>query len=254
VPTILRVLTLNLWSADELMPGRLALVERGLRELAPDVVGLQEVREVPGRQPNTARVLAQACGYSCAFASAARPDHPEDFGVAILSRRAIVEHTAVDLPRPEDSERRVLLSARVETAAGPIWVHTTHLNYRLQDGPQREEQVQTVDAAVAARASDRPQIVMGDFNARPESDEIRWLRGLHPLESGWTWSSTNPYTDRYHFLEPDRRLDYVFVTPARGDGRGRIHACRIVLDRPDANGVWASDHFGVWAEVQLDAG
>jgi hypothetical protein len=37
----------------------------------------------------------------------------------------------------------------------------------------------------------------------------------------------------------------------RSNGRGTVRACRIVLDEPDADGVWASDHFGVCAEVSL---
>jgi len=109
---------------------------------------------------------------------------------------------------------------------------------------------------------------MGDFNARPESDEIRWLRGqvslagrrtyyqdawerLHPGERGFTWASANPYTKVLEFLEPDRRLDYIFVTPMRKDGRARIKSCTIVLDKPAADGVLASDHFGLMAEVQM---
>ena len=76
---------------------------------------------------------------------------------------------------------------------------------------------------------------------------------LHPGEPGWTWARANPYTGRLAFLQPDRRLDYIFVTPERRDGRGRILDCRIVFDQPSPAGVWASDHFGVLAEVQIDA-
>jgi endonuclease/exonuclease/phosphatase family metal-dependent hydrolase len=244
------------------------MVIEGLRALAPDVVALQEVRVVPGRVPNQAETLARACGYHVAFASAATPTATDDWGLAILSRGRVLEQAALDLPDPEPSERRILLSARVETASVPVWVHTTHLNYRLQDGLARERQVQVIDRAVSARAGQTPQVLMGDFNARPEADEIRWLRGLttlegrrtyyqdawallHPRSEGWTWASANPYTARLAFLEPDRRIDYVFDTPMRRDARGLVHGCRIVLDEPSAEGVFASDHFGVLAEVQI---
>jgi endonuclease/exonuclease/phosphatase family metal-dependent hydrolase len=56
------------------------------------------------------------------------------------------------------------------------------------------------------------------------------------------------------FLEPDRRIDYIFVTPRRRDGRAAIRSCRIVLDQPAADGAFASDHFGLLAEIQMDAG
>jgi len=147
-------------------------------------------------------------------------------------------------------------------------VHDTHLNYRLHHGREREEQVKEIDAALATHADSVPQILMGDFNARPESDEIRWLSGLttlggrrtlyqdawarkHPGEPGWTWSAANPGTAILAFLQQDRRLDYIFVTPERRDGRGRILRCDLAFDRPGDNGVFASDHFGVVADVQI---
>lgn len=266
----LRCLTLNLWSAAGPVERRLELVAKGISELQPDVVALQEVRELPGKLPNTARTLATRAGLECAFASAAIPGADGDWGLAVLSRTPILEQATLDLPEPEPGERRILLSAQVSTPVGPVWIHDTHLNYRLQDGRQRELQVQAIHDQVAARAGDLPQILMGDFNARPESDEIRWLRGQttlggrrvffqdawicrHPSgEPGFTWAAANPYVA--HFLDADRRLDYIFVTPERKDGRGRVHECRIVLDRPDERGVYPSDHFGVYAEVQLDPG
>ena len=44
----LRCLTLNLWGSEPPLERRMELVAAALRELQPDVVGLQEVREVPG--------------------------------------------------------------------------------------------------------------------------------------------------------------------------------------------------------------
>ena len=64
---------------------------------------------------------------------------------------------------------------------------------------------------------------------------------------------TNPYTQALNFLQPNRRLDYIFVTPERRDGRGRILDCRMVFEKPTAGGVFASDHFGVLADVQIVA-
>lgn len=266
--TTLRCVTLNLWGGSPPLPERMQVVADELRRLTPDVVALQEVRAIAGQLPNQAETLAAVCGLKYAFGSAALAGKPDDWGLAILSRGAVLEHSTIDLPGPEPSERRILLSARVETHAGPLWVHDTHLNYRLRDGVQREQQVAVIDAAIAARAEDRPQILMGDFNASPMGDEIRWLRGqvtlggrrvhyqdawakCHPLEPGWTWCSANPNVSPLAFLEPDRRIDYIFVTSMRRDGRGRIHDCRIAFDRPSPEGVFASDHFGLCADVQL---
>jgi endonuclease/exonuclease/phosphatase family metal-dependent hydrolase len=265
----LRCLTLNLWGASEPLAQRMAIVGRGLAELAPDVVALQEVREVPGQLPNQAEALAGAAGYHHVFGPAVAFGGGHE-GLAILSKAPIAEHAVLELPHAKSEERRILLSARIETAAGSVWVHTTHLNYRLQHGRERQDQVLAIDASVSTRTGDLPQILMGDFNARPDSDEIRWLRGLcnldgrrvhyqdawerlHADERGWTWASANPYTAPLRFLEPDRRIDYIFVTTMRKDGRATIHDCRIVFDRPEG-GVFASDHFGLLADIQIPAG
>jgi endonuclease/exonuclease/phosphatase family metal-dependent hydrolase len=267
--TRLRCLTLNLWGVEPPLERRMAMVAEALGTLAPDVVGLQEVREAPDLE-NQAETLARATGYRHVFARAV-PCAGGHEGLALLARRPWGEHVARELPHAEPGDRRILLSACLATPAGDVWVHTTHLDYRLHHGRQREDQVLAIDAALVEHAAVTPQILMGDFNARPESDEIRFLRGLttlagrrthyqdawarlHPDLAGWTWTTANPYTASLAFLEQDRRLDYIFVTSERRDGRGRIHDCRIVLDRPSGEGVYASDHFGVLADVQIDAG
>jgi hypothetical protein len=41
------------------------------------------------------------------------------------------------------------------------------------------------------------------------------------------------------------------VSSVRRDGRGIVRDCRIVLDRPGADGALPSDHYGLYAEVQV---
>jgi endonuclease/exonuclease/phosphatase family metal-dependent hydrolase len=246
----------------------MAMVVESLGRLAPDVVALQEVRVIPGALPNQAETIASRAGYGHVYAVATPVTDGEE-GLALLSREPILDQTSIELPHARPDERRILLSARVRRGEHGVWVHTTHLNYRLGHGKQREDQVQAIEAALAPRGSDVPQVLMGDFNARPEADEIRWLRGqvtlggrrtyfqdawdrLHPGDPGWTWASANPYTAKLAFLEPDRRLDYIFVTPMRGDGRGAVRSCEIVLREPGASGVLASDHYGLLADVQIE--
>ena len=273
----LRVLTLNLWGAQAPLARRMALIADGIAALAPDVVALQEVQERTAASPplpNQAESLGKATGFAHVFAPAVAFAGGHE-GVALLSRLPVLAHEARPLPHATADEARVVLSVALDLGAvadgkTPLWVHTTHLNYRLGHGRQREDQVIAVEAELAARPDSVPQILLGDFNARPESDEIRWLTGLttlagrrtllqdawarrHPHAPGWTWAAANPYTAPLAFLQPDRRLDYIFVTPERRDGRGRVHDCRIVLDRPAEDGVYPSDHFGLLAEIQVTA-
>src|SRR5581483_10805525 len=101
---------------------------------------------------------------------------------------------------------------------------------------KREDQVVAVDDHIGGSPSELPKVLMGDFNATPDSDEIRFLRGLHTLagrrthfQDAWlrlhrepgpgdgpaegiTWSSENELTRPLRSLDIDRRIDYVFVT------------------------------------------
>lgn len=264
---ILRVLTLNLWGAEAPLEPRMELVLQGLRALAPDVVGLQEVRAIPGQLPNQAEALARALGYQVCHAEAMQFQGGTE-GNAILSRYPIAEVVSEELPGATPTERRIVIRAALETPVGTLYCLTTHLNYRLSHGCEREQQVLAIDDLARRTPDTLPRILMGDFNATPEHDEMRFLRGLctiggrrtywqdaflriHPDEHGYTWAWRNPYTERLEFLERDRRLDYIYVSQMRRDGRGRVHDCRVVLDEPDGDGVFASDHFGVFAEVEI---
>ncbi|MCA9675453.1 MAG: endonuclease/exonuclease/phosphatase family protein [Kofleriaceae bacterium] len=291
--TRLRVVTLNLWGTEPPLDRRLALAGRQLAALAPDVVCLQEVRPLDGRDGRTtADVLADALGMTAIYEVSLRWDDDAlrvgmaagQEGLAILSRHPVLEHRALPLPEARPTEARLLLSARLDTPAGPIWVHTTHLHYRLDDGLAREHQVVAVDDAIRALGrgnTDAPQILCGDLNATPDADEVRFLRGLctlagrrthwqdawlrlHPEPGpgdgpaqGITWSSDNEQTRPLRSLDIDRRIDYVLVTSRKKDGRGTVHRCEVVLTDRDGEGadeVCASDHYGVLAEIQIGVG
>ncbi|MEM9490692.1 MAG: endonuclease/exonuclease/phosphatase family protein, partial [Myxococcota bacterium] len=125
----LRLLTLNLWGIEPPLRDRLALAESQLRELEPDVIGLQEVRPMDGaRGPTTADHLADALGYHRVYEvavewddDAAYPGHAGgEEGLAILSRWPLVEHRALRLPQPRPTEARILLSACIAMPSGPI--------------------------------------------------------------------------------------------------------------------------------------
>jgi endonuclease/exonuclease/phosphatase family metal-dependent hydrolase len=285
---VLRLVSLNFWGTEAPLDRRLALAERQLRALAPDVIGMQEVRPLDGRSGrSTADELAAALGLTVVYEPALRWADDQlrpgmaggEEGLAILSRYPVLERRVLPLPEARPSEARILLSARLDTEAGPIWVHTTHLHYRLDDGVAREAQVTALDAAIRACGrgnDDAPQLLCGDFNAT--ADEIRFLRGLTTLagrrthfQDAWlrlhrepgpgdgpaqgiTWSSENQHTRPLRSLDLDRRIDYVFVTTRKKDGRGTVLASEVVLTEREGSGadaVCASDHYAVLADVAI---
>ena len=291
----LRLVTLNLWGTEPPLDRRLALAARQLIALDPDVVTLQEVRPLApdaARLPTTAHWLAARLGATALYVPSMRwadgafgpGTRGGEEGLAIISRLPIVERRALRLPEARPTEARLLLSARLATGAGPIWVHTTHLHYRLDDGAARAAQVIAIDQAIrdCGRGNDDPpQVLAGDFNATPDADELRFLRGLTSLAgrrthfqdawrrchdepahgdgpaAGITWSSDNHHTRPLRSLDLDRRIDHVYVTTRKKDGRGTVLGCEVVLTEREGDGadaICASDHYGVLADVQIEAG
>jgi endonuclease/exonuclease/phosphatase family metal-dependent hydrolase len=268
---VLRVLTLNLWNASGPWKQRREDVVAWLRHLDADVVCLQEVladgpdaADRAGAGRNTARWVAERTGYGHVALGLVEGRPGLLFGNAVLSKRPIDHEAVFDLPTAEQpgDVQRVLLHART----GGLDVFTTHLTSLYECGEQRERQVLRIDEVIRAEADPAaalPPILAGDFNAEPDSTEIRFLTGSTSLhgrstyyqdawrvaggrEPGFTWSNENPYAAAE--FEPDRRIDYVFAGWRRDDGRGRITACSVVCDRP-LTGTWPSDHFGLLADI-----
>ena len=263
---MLRVLTLNCWNLSGPWRERREEIVLWLRQLDADVVCLQEVvDDDTGR--NSARWLAERSGYGhVAFGGSPVGAGDVRFGNAVLAKRRI-EHDATlvlpnDDPRPEPVDR-LLLHARTDDG---IDVFCTHLTSLYECSALRERQVLRIDELIrehADPASPLPPILAGDFNAEPDSTEIRVLTGSTSMggrstyyqdawrvaggrEPGITWSNANVFAAAEH--EPDRRIDYVFAGWRRDDGRGRITACSVVCDRP-LTGTWPTDHFGVLADI-----
>jgi endonuclease/exonuclease/phosphatase family metal-dependent hydrolase len=260
---VLRVVTLNVWNLDGPWRLRRGEIVAWLEALEPDIVCLQEIIQTPDGR-NQAQWIADAAG-GLHFAWSGRELRDGvQFGNAILSRWPVETSADHDLPHePADGEvQRLVLHARTRG----LDVFSTHLNWRFGDGAIRERQVMALADVVAASArpdAPLPPIVAGDFNAEPDSTEMRFLTGLTSLEgrsvyfqdawrvaggggAGPTWDNRNPFAAAEH--EPDRRIDYVLVGWRRDSGAGRVEAARVVCDRA-LTGTFASDHFGVLTEV-----
>ena len=264
----LKVLTLNIWHRENAWDARRELIKRHIGELAPDIVGLQEILQLSGDgvRRDQAEEIASDLGYQTVFGRAQTLGPGLEFGNALLSKHPIVSHQVCPLPGAETGESRSLLYARVATPFGEIPVFVTHLNWKLHHGSVRIAQLHEVVALIDRHApvgKGYPPILMGDFNAEPESDEIRWLRGFATLDGrsiffadawsyggdggpGFTFDRRNPNAARSH--EPPRRIDYIFVRGPDAKFIGEPLSTRVVFDQPQ-DGIWASDHFGVYSEL-----
>ena len=263
-----RVVTLNIWNRQGPWAQRLPLIRAGLQALDADVIGLQEVLGFPG-VPTQAHEIAAGLGWNVHYAPAWNIGGGLTFGNAIVTKHPMTDLASLKLPSPEGLDTRTVAFARVELPHGPMPVFVTHLTYQLHLGQARCQQVRALADHVKelAPVDGPPPVVMGDFNAEPDSDEMRFLRGLTTLGGtsvyfadcwsatacegpGYTYDRRNPYALRSR--EPSRRIDYIYVRGPDRALRGEPLSARVALDEP-TDGVWPSDHYAVVAEIHAAA-
>ena len=264
-PELWRVATLNIWNRQGPWDRRLPLIREGLAALGADVIGLQEVLAF-GSLPNQADEIAAGMGWNVYHAPAWEVGGGLTFGNAFLSPHELLDAQCLPLASPPGLDTRSVAFARVAAPHGPIPVFVTHLTFQLHLCSARCEQVVALVDHVSRLApiGGPPPVVLGDFNAGPDSDEIRFLRGLTTLGGrsvyfadcwavtaddsgpGYTYDRRNAYALRSH--EPSNRIDYIFVRGPDARLRGEPIAARLALDQP-VGGVWPSDHFAVVADI-----
>lgn len=258
-----RAATLNIWHRSAPWEARLVAIREGMKTIRPDVIGMQEVLVYEGFDQG--KLIADGLGYEVAW-SMSSPNYGYPVGNAILSRWPILETRSIALPNGGSDESRILLYALVDAPFGKLPFFTTHLNWKLHHGHIRQQQVRALAAAVAELCplgEGFPPVVVGDFNAGPDADEIRFMKGLTGLGGecvyyadsfevagdgtlGATFSKSNPYAEPLR--EPERRIDYVFVRGPDESQRGEPIECQVVFHRSH-EGAFPSDHYGVVATI-----
>jgi endonuclease/exonuclease/phosphatase family metal-dependent hydrolase len=270
IDTRLRVLTWNLWWRFGPWEERRPAIEATLARLDADVICLQEVWD--DGTACFAAELAAGLGFHHAYGARLDIDGVR-FGNAVLSRWPIVGSEVLALPADStEEELRTCVRADIDGPRGMLQVFSTHLNWRFDQSATRQDQVRSICRFIATSRPEAgrrfPPILCGDFNADPDSDEVRMLTGraatpeprlvFHDAweaagqasassATGATWTNDNPYARLD--LEPDRRIDYVFAGWPKAGGAGHVTTCRVEGLEP-VDGVVPSDHLAVLAELR----
>lgn len=241
----LSVVTLNIYHDRDGWDRRRPLVIEGLRELQPDVIGLQEVLQHDTLR-NQAEDIADALGYEYHFVSTAPESEVKRYGNAILTRHPVLERGGRRLRPLEDS--RTVAHVRIAVDGRPVDIYDTHLHHTAEGGAMRAEQLADVLALIDRSGDGTPMVLMGDFNAEvglPELQPLadRYVDAFGSTHPGDEITTLNPY----YFPDRHERIDHVFVSGKHFE----VLESRRVLDRPDAAGVWPTDHFGILARLRL---
>lgn len=265
----MRVMTWNLWWRFGPWERRSEAIRSVIAAEAPDVLCLQEVWSLG--DDSLAAQLAGSLGYRFAITDdpffGLRGEDSPGFHNAILAREPLIDVVSHPLPRFDGTPgHRRALSARVAIAGGVWPIVCTHLDHRFDDSAvrqvQAEEILRIVESLRVDPATEPPVVVCGDFNAPPDSDEVRLLTGRRAgpirnlvLSDAWeqvgdgpgpTWRGDNPYQSATAW--PNRRLDYVFVSWPRPKPLGNpVRAHLAGIDAVD--GVVPSDHAAVVVDL-----
>ncbi len=256
---LLRVVTLNTWKNDGDLGARLPVMGACLRELAPDIVLLQEVFCAPMARIDTSATLAAMLGMVRVHAPARAKvrtwygrDVDSTSGLAVLARGRICAEDRLTLPSDEIGGERIALLTHVEIDGARLMVGNTHLSHLRGDEARRREQLATVLAHPWWRAPAVIRLLGGDFNTTAESLALLAVNPADGLvmRDVFAASGASPAT---HPLPPrtgrgGRAIDILFTVGRQDERRPHVHAATVVLAQP-VGGIWPSDHAGVMADL-----
>ncbi len=253
-------------------PERIDLLAGALADARPDIIFLQEVVGNPGPDyPNVRDALLPALGseYEEVFGNfLGGPIDTEGLGQMTLTRLRIIssENRSVG---PIRSVHHVA----VETDRGPVDLYNVHLEGTgavLETGEDAEvAEMENVLAFIEeTRSGTGPVVLAGDFNAEPDDPSIQRLLQEGFIDAlaeagdascekagdpGCT-NSTIPLGDNPE-NRANHRIDYIFVL-AGTEVSATVREARLFLNEPVDIGegrlLWASDHIGVLARLELE--
>jgi endonuclease/exonuclease/phosphatase family metal-dependent hydrolase len=262
----LRVVTFNVYGpANPDWERRHSLIRSTLRELDADMLALQEV---PVDDP---AFLEDLVGPGYHFSSFTRPS--SDGVAGTLATRWPQRYVAeIDLRITERARQTLPWCAtfivEVDTPVGTVVVAHHKPSWPFPSEVEREAQAVLAARALEEHIDDRDVhgVVLGDFDATPDSGSMSFWRGrrsvegysvcyqdaweyLHPDDPGRTFDLENPLVREGEVATAvSRRIDYVLVRAGLHGPTLQARGCRRILDAP-VDGVWASDHYGVLADL-----
>jgi endonuclease/exonuclease/phosphatase family metal-dependent hydrolase len=235
-PRTLRVLSYNIHHGEG-VDGKLELTRLGaiIASSGADLVALQEVDQKATRTKgiDQAAELAALTGLHHAYGKA-MDFQGGAYGQALLSRWPLENFTVHPLPNPAKVEPRIAISATVRPPGlPPVRFIGTHLD-ATRDETARVQQTAKLNELFAT--DDTLTILVGDFNARPDTNPMK------PLLAVWADASIGNPQPTIPAKNPTSRIDYVLLRPA---GVWRVVSSTVL---PEAV---ASDHRPLLVELAL---
>ncbi len=202
----------------------------------PDLVALSEVDKFTTRSGSTvdqAKELGRLTGMYYYFTKAMDYQGGE-YGDAVLSKFPIIKSERYLLPVTESSfEPRSLALITVEKDGKQFYFGATHLDHTGDDANRILQANKIVEIT---RGLNKPVVLAGDWNAKPDSEPISILTKL------LTPTCTTNCPNTFPADKPNRTIDYIMYTPT---DKFKLKNLRVV------NETYASDHLPLIAELEL---
>lgn len=234
----IRVLSINIAGLQfGWFEGRRDALIRGIENLQPDVVFLQETTVLPDQKYDQTYDIMKGIGLSALaftpYSNEKEYESPRLGGIGILSRFPLrfVQNRKLPAGMIDPYGARSALGCVIELDEKEIFLATTHLSYRKDEKELRGFQTKELLKFISMYGVERI-IFGGDFNATPEEPAIKEILATYKesVKTGNTYE--------------DRRIDYLFSNQNLKVTHGGI-----VL--PASGVMWPSDHSGVIADIDI---
>jgi endonuclease/exonuclease/phosphatase family metal-dependent hydrolase len=219
---MLKILSWNIW-----VDGYFDQIAEFLKNTDADIIALQEVKDSDPKR-DVIKYL-DSLGYKCVFAQIEKiwDEEVHRFGPAIFSKYPIVESKIYELDK---NDSRVAIKADIQIKNKLLHVFSVHLVHTHQQ--ESDEQAQQSLNLLKVLPKDNV-IVMGDFNATPDSQAIKNMRTVlvdSDSSNIPTWSVYPEGCPGCTSQEINIRLDYIFTSKDLsvksfkvGDSKGSDH-------------------------------
>lgn len=197
-------------------------------DVNPEVVSLQEVDSMVDRSSNIdiMRLLEKQTGMYATFGHSILLGDGK-YGNGVLTKEKPIATNKINLPGKR--EARTALIVELEKYV----VVNTHLSLTNEE---RLESMKIITDAI--RHYNKPVFLMGDLNAEPKEDPIKWLE-----DANWQiLSNVNQHT--FPSTDPNKTIDYVLGYKGNSETYAKFRAHVI-------NEKVASDHSPLFVDVRL---
>ncbi len=214
----IKIISWNIWGGKHLPE-----VIDFLKKADADIVGLQEVLQNIDGTNNIAKIIADELGYEWVYGVASllteksqllqtlqKTDKTMEWGNAILSRHKIIGNKVHTL---SETRKRIAVEVIIKLKNKNLHIFNTHLVHTHQQLSEvQDSQVENLLKIIPKGNT----IIMGDFNATPESNAIKIMSTvMKNTDEDPTHLSWSVYPEGCPTCNPVgiiHRLDYIFTS------------------------------------------